>query len=154
VYGIDRADANVRTEYTTANLHQRSSVMIKRQVVKVPGVAHFSPIPLGARVGNVLCSSGIMGMRPETGNFPQEPARQVEQAFVNLREFLKAAGGTPENIVDLEVHIRDQGYMEFVNVEWAKMFPDPDNRPARNTLQAAPWRRAFFLRVTAVLDEE
>ena len=128
--------------------------MMKRQVIKVPGVAHYSPIPLGARVGNLLCSSGIMGMRPETGDFPAEAAQQVEQAFKNLRSFLEQAGATPENIVDLEVYVRDQEYMKHVNVEWAKMFPDPENRPARNTLQAAPWRREFFLKVTAVLEDE
>jgi len=128
--------------------------VMKRQVIKVPGVAHYSPIPLGARVGNLLCSSGIMGMRPETGDFPAEAAQQVEQAFKNLRSFLEQAGATPENIVYLEVYVRDQEYMKHVNVEWAKMFPDPENRPARNTLQAAPWRREFFLKVTAVLEDE
>ena len=128
--------------------------MMKRQVIKVPGVAHYSPIPLGARVGNLLCSSGIMGMRPETGDFPAEAAQQVEQAFKNLRSFLEQAGATPENIVYLEVYVRDQEYMKHVNVEWAKMFPDPENRPARNTLQAPPWRREFFLKVTAVLEDE
>ena len=128
--------------------------MIKRQVIKVPGVAHFSPIPLGARVGNLLCSSGIMGMDPQTGEFPTEAARQVEQAFKNLQSFLEQAGATPDNIVDFQMFVRDQQYMEYVNVEWAKMFPDPDNRPARNTLEAAPWRRAFFLKITAVLESE
>jgi 2-iminobutanoate/2-iminopropanoate deaminase len=126
---------------------------MKRQVIKVPGVAHHSPIPLGARVGNVLCSSGIMGMLPETGDFPAEPAQQVEQAFKNLVSFLEQAGATPAHIVDLDVYVRDQQYMKQVNVEWAKMFPDPENRPARNTLQAPPWRRDFFLKVTAVLEE-
>ena len=128
--------------------------MIKRQVIKVPGVAHFSPIPLGARVGNVLCSSGIMGMDPATGKFPDEPEQQVVQAFKNLRSLLEAARATPENIVDFEVSVRDQEYMKFVNVEWDKLYPDPDNRPARNTLQSAPWRRAFFLKITAVLENE
>ena len=39
----------------------------KRRSLHVDGVQHGAPIPMGALVGNVLFSSGIMGIDPATG---------------------------------------------------------------------------------------
>ena len=39
----------------------------KRSSVHVEGVEHGAPIPMGARVGNMLFSSGIICIDPDTG---------------------------------------------------------------------------------------
>ena len=39
----------------------------KRRSIHVEGIQHGAPIPMGALVGNVLFSSGIMGTDPATG---------------------------------------------------------------------------------------
>jgi len=103
--------------------------------LEVPGVSHgAAPIPLGARVGNVLYSSGIAGMDPETGRLPSDAAAQARLAFRNMRALLEAGGATLENIVRMTVYLKDNAAREHINVQWLECFPDPHDRPARHTL--------------------
>ncbi|CAN7334274.1 RidA family protein [Variovorax sp. LjRoot178] len=103
--------------------------------LEVPGVSHgAAPIPLGARVGNVLYSSGIPGMDPETGRLPPDAAAQAGFAFRNMRALLEAGGATLEDVVRMTVYLKDSAAREQVNALWLECFPDPHDRPARHTL--------------------
>ena len=42
------------------------------QSINIPNVEHTAPIPMGARVGNMVFSSGIMGANPQTGEIHSE----------------------------------------------------------------------------------
>jgi 2-iminobutanoate/2-iminopropanoate deaminase len=108
--------------------------MVKRQVLEVPGVSHNAPIPMGAKIGKMICSSGISGMDPETHTIPPDPAKQAELMFRNLRTLLEAGGASPDNVAHMTVFIKDNSLREHLNVEWNRMFPDEHDRPARHTL--------------------
>ena len=45
-----------------------------KRSLHVPNVGHKAPIPLGARVGNLICSSGIIGKDPANGALPADAA--------------------------------------------------------------------------------
>ena len=107
----------------------------KRRSIHVEGVAHNAPIPMGARVGNFLFSSGIMGIDPATGTVPEDLYRQCELAFANMKTLVENAGGTTEDIGAVKVYMRDRTQRDAVNQPWLKMFPDEDNRPARHAIQ-------------------
>ncbi len=64
-----------------------------KRSLQVPHVGHRAPIPLGARVGPLLCSSAIAGKSPADGSLPAD-GTTVVHAFANLRALL-AAGGAP-----------------------------------------------------------
>lgn len=98
----------------------------------VPGLAHNAPIPTGARVGNVICSSAISGKDAATGELPPGAATQATHAFRNLASVLAAGGGTLADVVKLTVYVKDNSAREAVNTEWLKCFPDPEDRPARH----------------------
>jgi 2-iminobutanoate/2-iminopropanoate deaminase len=103
--------------------------------IEVTGVSHGNaPIPMGARVGNTLYSSGIPGVDPSTGKLGDDAAAQVRFAFDNMRSMLQAGGATLENVVRMTVFLKDNGVREHINSEWLKCFPDPHDRPARHTL--------------------
>lgn len=103
--------------------------------LEVPGVSHgAAPIPLGARVGNVLYSSGIPGVDPETGRLPPDATAQAGFAFRNMRALLEAGGATLEDVVRMTVYLKDSAAREQVNAHWLECFPDPHDRPARHTL--------------------
>ena len=105
-----------------------------RQVITVPGVAHGSqPFPLAVRVGGLVVSSAIPGKDPQTGTIPAEPGRQVELLFGNIREVMSRAGGGVQDIAHVLVSVSAKEYRELVNEQWVLTFPDPDDRPARNT---------------------
>ena len=105
-----------------------------KRSLHVPHVGHNAPIPLGARVGALLCSSGIAGKDPASGALPADAAQQVRFAFANLEALLAAGGARLANVAKLTVYVKDQSQREAINAEWQRCFPDPDDRPARHTL--------------------
>ena len=109
--------------------------MAKRSVIEIPGLAHNAPIPMGAKVGNLIFSSAISGRDPETEKLPPDPDEQAEILFQNIRRFMQLAGGTPENIGHMTVFLKDEKYRESINKAWVKMFPDEHNRPARHAVK-------------------
>jgi 2-iminobutanoate/2-iminopropanoate deaminase len=108
--------------------------------IYLPGVGpRANPIPMGAKVGNVVHSSSLSGIDFETKNFPPNLDEQAELLFKNITNFMEQAGGTPANIVFIRVFIRKERHREAhdaLNKPWLKMFPDENHRPARHTMWA------------------
>ncbi|HEY4802608.1 MAG TPA: RidA family protein [Paraburkholderia sp.] len=102
--------------------------------IDVPGLAHNAPIPVGARVGNVLCSSAIAGKDPATGKLTASAADQARLAFDNLKRFLDAGGATLADVVKLAVYVKDDSVREHLNAHWLAFWPDPAQRPARHVV--------------------
>jgi len=103
--------------------------------IEVPGVTHGNvPIPMGARVGNMLFSSGIAGKDPATNKVPADAAEQARFAFQNLRTLLENGGATLEDVGHVTVFVKDDSVRDAINAEWVQCFPDPHDRPARHTL--------------------
>ena len=86
-------------------------------------------IPMGARVGNMIFSSGIMGTDPATGTVPEDLESQCVFAFANMKTMVENAGGTIKNIGTIKVYMKDRSQRDAVNRPWLEMFPDEDDRP-------------------------
>ncbi len=127
--------------------------MGRRQTLEVPGVTHGAPIPMGARIGSLLFSSGVMGKDPATDSLPDDPARQAELMFRNVRALLAQAGGSLDDVARVTVYLKDNAYREHLNREWLKAFPDEHDRPARHTLLwDLPGGMLMQCELVAVLD--
>jgi len=106
----------------------------RRRSIEIDGVRHNAPIPMGARIDNIVFSSAIQGMDPSTGIVPDDGIEQVRFAFMNLESFLKAAGVTYDDIVRLTVHLEDPSLRDEINRYWLELYPDEQDRPARHAL--------------------
>ena len=107
----------------------------KKRSLEIKGVSHGSaPIPMGARVGNMIFSSGIMGKDPATDSLPAHSGQQAKFAFQNMRSLLEVAGASLDNLARMTVFIKDDSARAAINEEWVKCFPDPHDRPARHVL--------------------
>lgn len=107
----------------------------KKRSLEVAGVSHGgAPIPMGARIGNMIFSSGIMGKDPSTGVLPADAAQQAKFAFQNMRSLLESGGASLDHLARMTVFIKDESARAPVNEEWVRCFPDPHDRPARHTL--------------------
>ncbi|RII83237.1 RidA family protein [Neopusillimonas maritima] len=103
--------------------------------IEVPGVTHGSvPIPMGARVGNIIFSSGIMGKDPVSDTLPSDGLKQVYFVFENLRSLLMHGGASLRDVVHVKVFIKDNTLRDAINKEWVRAFPNHHDRPARHTL--------------------
>jgi 2-iminobutanoate/2-iminopropanoate deaminase len=128
--------------------------MTKRQSIEVPGISHKAPIPMGSKIGNIVYSSGISGHDPETQTTPSDPAQQAKVAMQNVRRFMTAAGGTPDDIIRLTLYIKDRKMRQYFDKEWNAMFPDEHSRPARHAVNSELGEQVYFqIEIVAVLQE-
>lgn len=105
-----------------------------RESFDLEGISHSVPIPFGTRVGNMVFSSGIMGVDPATGKLADGLAAQVRLAFANMEALLHKAGGGFGDVGHVRVLVSEEAARSAVNEEWLRAFPDPRDRPARHTV--------------------
>lgn len=110
--------------------------MPRRISIYLPGFAHANPIPVASRVGDVLASGVLTGRDPATGLMPPGLDLQCANVFTHVRALMRAAGGSTGNIVKMTFHLADPADREALNREWVAMFPDPQDRPARQATAA------------------
>jgi 2-iminobutanoate/2-iminopropanoate deaminase len=123
--------------------------------IEVEGVTHGSaPIPMGARVGNMIFSSGLLGKDPATDRLPADGPAQAKHLFDNLQTLLRNGGSAMEDVVHVTVFLKDNTHREALNAEWLRCFPDPHDRPARH-VQMADLQNGILmqLEIVAVVQE-
>jgi 2-iminobutanoate/2-iminopropanoate deaminase len=108
--------------------------MQKRRSIDVDGARHVNPIPSACRRGPFVISGAISGADPATGKVPEDLDAQCRQMFDNVRRVIATAGGTPDDIIKMNVRITDRALRPILNKYWVEMFPDAQSRPARHTL--------------------
>ena len=89
--------------------------------------------------------SGQIGLEPGTGDFDA----QVRQAFANMQEVIKAAGGTLDNVVKLTLFLTDLGKFTAANAIMAEIIPQPF--PARSTIGVASLPKGAQFEVEAIM---
>jgi reactive intermediate/imine deaminase len=103
---------------------------------KTIGTKLNQPISAGVMVGDRLYFSGVLGRDSKTGAVPSHPAQQVQAAFDELSQTLKAAGMDFRNVVFVNPYVTDQMPMDVMNKIYATKF-EFGNTPARATIKVA-----------------
>jgi enamine deaminase RidA (YjgF/YER057c/UK114 family) len=124
-----------------------------RLSIDVEGLEHKSPAPVASRIGQFVMSGGIYARDPATGQVPSTPAEQVVRMFKNIELVIGQAGGTTDDIIKVDIGVTDMAYRELINVEWKRMFPNPESRPARHVVPQGHLPSWAFVRceITAIL---
>ena len=110
--------------------------MGKRRSIYLKDFSHKNPIPAAAVVDGLLMSGIIYGLDPATGKAAEGLEEQTRLMFQHLSRILEEAGMGPENVLKLDVLLLDRSQRGPLNTEWEAMFPDPDDRPVRQAMQA------------------
>lgn len=107
--------------------------MAKRQSIYLDAFAHQNPIPAACRIGNLVMTGIINGT--DHGVTPGSLEEQCTLMFSRLPAVMKAAGGSMDNIVKLNIALYDISQRSALNRFWTDAFPDPANRPVRHTTE-------------------
>ncbi|AFJ02474.1 Endoribonuclease L-PSP [Methylophaga frappieri] len=102
------------------------------------------------KVGDVVYLSGQIPLVPETmtvieGDF----ATQARRVFDNLSAVAKAAGGSLQDVVKLNIYLTDLSYFGTVNEIMAEYFQQP--YPARAAIGVASLPKGVPVEMDAVL---
>src|SRR6476659_3795774 len=118
----------------------------KRRAVQTgPPNGIFSPAII---TGDLVFTSGQIGIDSKTGQMAEGMEAQLEQVFRNLSTVLQMSGSSIDNIVKTTVFLADMNdYNKMNELYKAKFKGDP---PARTTVQVARLPRDARIEIEAV----
>jgi 2-iminobutanoate/2-iminopropanoate deaminase len=130
------------------------AVPLAHESIDLDYMKHNAPIPMGSRIGNLVMSSSIGAYSESLGKTPDDVEGRAHAMFENVRNFMKAAGGTPEDIIKMVFMISEGTSLDPINKEWVAMFPDEHKRPARHAEISARFSRpdTFTVEIVAVIQ--
>lgn len=109
---------------------------MKKIITAANAPAALGPYSHAVAAGDLLFTSGQLGMDPTTGKLAGENIEaQAEQALNNLEAVLAANGMTFANVVKTTIFLTDLGDFATVNGIYATRFPSEP--PARSCVQVA-----------------
>jgi 2-iminobutanoate/2-iminopropanoate deaminase len=106
----------------------------KEVIIPVGGAKPLAPYSPGIRLGELVFTSGQIGLDPATGTLVAGGVEaEARQALVNLRTILEAAGSSMGQVLKVTVYLKNISEYGRVNGVYADFFPqDP---PARAIVQ-------------------
>ena len=119
------------------------------KAINGPGVAPaIGPYSAAITSGDLLFCSGQLGMDPATGDLRDGVTAQAEQALVNLRALLTAAGFGVEHVVKCTIFLTNLADFATVNEIYGRTFSEP--YPARSTVQVAGLPKGGLVEIEAI----
>ena len=108
----------------------------------------IGPYSAAIATGDLLFCSGQLGMDPATGDLRDGVAAQAEQALVNMRALLTAAGFGVEHVVKCTIFLTNLADFATVNEIYGRTFSEP--YPARSTVQVAGLPKGGLVEIEAI----
>jgi enamine deaminase RidA (YjgF/YER057c/UK114 family) len=104
-----------------------------RRRIDLPNISAFDPTVV---IGNLVISSRCHGNDKDHGGELVSGGlhAEVRQTFSNLRELVTLAGGSPENIVQINTYSRESNDLDEIRAAFDEVFQDNHNKPVLNCL--------------------
>ena len=110
----------------------------------------IGPYSQGIAVGNLVFTSGQLGLDPATGAFPEGGvAAQARQSLTNVKNVLEAAGSGMDKVVKTVVFLKDMNDFAAMNAVYAEFFPE-GGYPARSAVEVARLPKDALVEIEAV----
>jgi 2-iminobutanoate/2-iminopropanoate deaminase len=124
--------------------------MSKQIIATTAAPSAIGPYSQAVKVGTTVYLSGQIGLDPATSDLVgADFEAQVRQAFKNLTEVAKAAGGSLAHAVKFTLFLTDLGQFAKVNAIMGEVVPQPF--PARSTIGVASLPKGAQFEVEAIL---
>jgi len=123
--------------------------MDKKVITSDKAPKAIGPYSVAIRTGNLVFSSGQLGLDPATGNLVLGGIEaETRQAITNLRHVLSDAGSGLEGVIKTTVFLKDMAEFVKMNAVYAEFFTE--NPPARSTVQAAALPKGGAVEIEAI----
>ncbi len=111
--------------------------------------AAIGPYSQAVVVGNMIYTSGMIPIIPETGELETGDIKaQAKQAIGNLITLLEESGSNAANVVKTTVFIKDMNDFAAVNEVYSTFFTE--NCPARSCVEVARLPKDVLIEIEAV----
>lgn len=114
--------------------------------------AAVGPYCHAVKTGNLVFTSGQLGLDPKEGTLPEGVEAQADQALTNLNEVLKASGLSLDHVIKTTVFLNDINDFAAINAIYEKRFGD--NKPARSCVEAGALPKGALFEIEAIAVAE
>lgn len=123
---------------------------MKREAVRTDTAPKaIGPYEQGIRVNGFVFTAGQIALDPSTGNLTEgDIAAQTRQVLENLKEVLKAAGSSLDQVVKATIYLKDMADFPVVNEVYAEYLGS--SRPARSTVGVAELPKGALIEIDLV----
>ncbi len=117
-------------------------------------MAAIGPYNQAIRVGNIIFTSGQLGIDPKTGKLVDGLDAQILQTFSNLQEVLRASGASLKDVVKFNIYLKDMADFDHMN-DMMRSYLLGTQHPARTCNQpiAMPKGALFLMDAVAIVEE-
>lgn len=112
--------------------------------------AAIGPYSQALIIGNLVFTSGQVGIDPATGKLLEGLEAQAHQAFKNIAAILDAGGSDMNKVIKTTVFIKDMNDFGKVNEIYAKYFTEPF--PARSCIEIARLPKDALIECEAIAE--
>lgn len=126
--------------------------MSKEIIVAPNAPAAIGPYCHGIKCGSMIYASGQLPLVPETGELIKEVKPAAKRVLENVLAIVEAGGGKKEDIIKMEVFVKNIGDFAAINEVYAEFFGG--HKPARYLVQVADLPAGALLEIvgTACVD--
>lgn len=110
----------------------------------------IGPYSQAVQAGNLLFTSGQLGLDPATGQFPETVAEQARHSLQNVKAIVEAAGASMNDIVKTTVFLKDMNDFATVNEVYASFFAQP--YPARSAVEVARLPKDALVEIEVIVQ--
>ena len=122
---------------------------MRKVVATEKAPAAIGPYAQANVIGNLVFTSGQLGMDPATGNLVEGGVQaQTHQVFANLKAVLEEAGSGLEKIVKTTCFLQDMGDFVAMNEVYASYFEGAF--PSRSAVEVAKLPKGGLIEIEAV----
>ncbi|MCI5479747.1 MAG: RidA family protein [Lachnospiraceae bacterium] len=124
---------------------------MKKAIATDKAPAAIGPYSQAIEVGNLIFTSGVIPVVPETGEIPQGAQAQADQALRNLSALLEASGTDMERVIKTTVFIKNMDDFGKINEIYAGYFTGVF--PARSCVEVARLPKDVLIEVEAIAEK-
>jgi 2-iminobutanoate/2-iminopropanoate deaminase len=110
--------------------------------------AAVGPYVHAVKAGDMVFTSGQLGLDPVTGNLPEGVEAQAHQSLKNLRAVLMAAGLSYSDVVKTTVFLDNMNDFAAINTIYAEYFTG--EAPARSCVEVAKLPKGALIEIEAI----
>ncbi|NLG05289.1 MAG: RidA family protein [Clostridia bacterium] len=122
--------------------------MTKKVISTPKAPAAIGPYSQAIEVGDLIFTSGMIPVIPETGEVVKGLEAQAAQALSNVKSLLESQGSSMNKIIKTTVFIKNMGDFAKINEIYATYFEE--SFPARSCVEVARLPKDVLLEIEAI----
>lgn len=121
----------------------KKTIIFSPKVRKSPWYAH------AVRIDNMVYTSGITPVDPQTGKIEGDIKEQTRKVLTNLKNVLEEGSSSLENVIKVTAYLENIDHFDAYNEVYGEFFTE-NNRPARTTIQVGRFRGGMLVEIEVI----